>query len=263
MVVHVARSTNHGNLEPIVALHGFTGARDSFSTVFESLPTFVRTLAVRLPGHHADVPVAAGFVANVDVVAHALSNRLLPTLGVSRCHVLGYSLGARIALGLAARYPSVVAQLTLIGVHPGLVSESQRVRRIAADRRWIEILRTRGIRAFVAAWQEHPIFGTQKRLPAEVLKRQRDVRLSHDPDALADSLQYMGLGVMPDYRAAFADLSMPVTLISGALDHKFAALAQELTHFRSHTRIVQIDGAGHNPVLEQPRALAHAVLEYA
>src|SRR5436305_857158 len=56
--------------------------------------------------------------------------------------VVGYSLGARIALGLVAtrRAPAAV----LIGVNPGLADED-RPARAAADAAWAALLRARGI----------------------------------------------------------------------------------------------------------------------
>ena len=185
--------------------------------------------------------------------------RVLRVRELTHCHLVGYSLGARVALGLAARWPQTIARLTLIGVHPGLVDADARRQRVAADQRLADLLCAGGIEAFVERWQAHPIFASQEALPTVIRERQRQIRLAHRASALADSLRHMGLGVMPDYRSEFARLSMPVTLVTGALDDKFTALAQPLAASNPQTRHVVLADCGHNPLMEQPRALARVL----
>ena len=206
------------------------------------------------------MPVAVGFAANIEGMAGTLS-RSLARAGQPSCHLVGYSLGARTALALAISHPRLVARLTLVGVHPGLADPEERAQRVAADGQLAAMLRTRGIEAFVDDWQDKPIFASQARLPPAVRARQRRLRLAHDPDRLADSLVHMGLGAMPDYRANFVRLAMPVTLVVGADDSKFAELAGQLCELRAGTGLRRIAGCGHNPVLERPADLADVLLD--
>lgn len=253
------RALGHG--PPLVLLHGFTGAPRSFHPLARSLHRHGHrgiVLAISLPGHHPQLPVRPGFAANIDHMASILLYQI-GARGASACHLLGYSLGARTALGLAVRHPELVSELTLIGVHPGLADADQRTRRKRADDQLATMLRTRDIEAFVDHWQDRPIFASQSRLPSDVRAQQRRVRLAHDPQALADSLTHMGLGAMPDYRADFAQLAAPVTLITGAEDAKFTHLAQQLVDMRPGTAVHSLAGCGHNPVLETPDQLAEVL----
>lgn len=246
-----------------VLLHGFTGSPKSFDRFIAALRRRgyrAPIVTPRLPGHHPSAPVGIGFADNLDRVNGAVSAMGGRTSDQRRYHLLGYSLGARIALGLAIRPGHEIERLTLIGVHPGLVDPDARARRVATDRALAERLRTGGIEAFVAEWQKKSIFATQARLPADILSGQAAVRLSHDPRGLADSLEHMGLGAMPSYRAAFANLTMSITLVVGRDDRKFVAIAEQLVDTRPDTRLVVLDQCGHNPVLERPDALAAAVL---
>lgn len=213
-----------------------------------------------LPGHHRQVPVADGFAANVDATVRILSEMRPVAERDQPVHLAGYSLGARVALGLAIRHPRLVARLTLIGVHPGIIDPAERARRIAADGKLAELLRARGIEAFVSHWQSLPIFASQARAAPAALASQRAIRLGRDPAALADSLAHLGLGAMPDYRPHFAELAMPVTVIVGAEDGKFLALAHQLVEIRPATQLRIIAGCGHNPVLERPEALASSLV---
>lgn len=243
----------HGR--PLVLLHGFAGAPASWEPVLQALPAPRAAVAVALPGHHPSSLVAPGFEANVDAVARALE-----VAGLAGCELAGYSLGGRVALGLAVRHPHLAARLTVIGAHPGLERDQDRQQRVAQDRAWITLLRERGLAAFVAAWEQQPLFATQARLGAEVLAGQQRVRAGHDAAALALSLEHMGLGVMPAYGPHLGALAMPVTWIAGALDEKFAALARaavdRLAQAGRPARLALVPGSGHNVLLEQPAALA-------
>ncbi|WP_428267454.1 alpha/beta fold hydrolase [Haliangium sp.] len=243
---------------PLVLVHGFTGATSSWASVGDALAGAETVVAVPLPGHDPAVAVVPGFEANTDRLAGAID-----AAGLAGCHLVGYSLGGRTALSMAVRHPRLFAALTLIGANPGIVDAAARRARVEDDQAWIDLLLQRGLGAFLDAWQALPLFTTQARLPATVQAEQRRQREQHDPTALARSLQHMGLGAMPDYWGALATLPMPVSWLAGALDSKYAALAREgAERMRAAGRVARfatIPNSGHNPVLEQPAALAAAL----
>jgi 2-succinyl-6-hydroxy-2,4-cyclohexadiene-1-carboxylate synthase len=162
--------------------------------------------------------------------------------------VVGYSLGARVALGLVAggRVPRGV----LISVNPG-IHDSERPARRAGDAAWASRARTAGIAAFIDAWQAQPLFASQQRAPAVRLAARRARRLALDPEQLARSLETMGLAEMPDYRS---DIDERFALIAGADDPKYVALARALP-----APLELIPDSGHDPLLEQPTALTAAI----
>jgi len=182
--------------------------------------------------------------------------RLAEGLGETPVHLAGYSLGARLALGIAVRHPERVARLTLIGVHPGLTTEKERDERRRADARWIELLETCGIAAFVDAWSAQPLFASERVLPDAVRLRRQEERLRHDPRELARSLRVTGLAEMPDFRPHLAGVRVPVVLMTGALDPKFSALAEELSLVLPRARHTIVSGAGHALLLERPDLVA-------
>lgn len=229
-------------------LHGFTGHPDAWRRAAPS--------SVGLPvlGHHPELPAAGGsFSGEVERLAARLE-----ALG-SPIHLCGYSMGARLALGVATARPRRIARLTLVGVHPGLESEEARHRRRREDERWCALLEQRGIEAFVDAWQALPLWDSQRRLPEGTRAAQRAARLAHHPAQLAGALRALGLGAMPPLWSALAALPMPVDLVAGALDDKFCHLAEQAAARIRRARVVVIPDAGHNPVLERPRALAAAL----
>jgi 2-succinyl-6-hydroxy-2,4-cyclohexadiene-1-carboxylate synthase len=177
-------------------------------------------------------------------------------MGETPVHLAGYSLGARLALGIAVRHPERVRRLTLIGVHPGLATQAERDERRRSDRRFIELLETCGIEAFVDAWSAQPLFSTQERLPDSVRSARLKERLAHDPKELARSLRVTGLGEMPDFRRYLAGIRLPVTLLTGELDQKFTALSEELSRLLPSARRTIAPDAGHDLLLERPDLVA-------
>lgn len=127
----------------IALIHGFANTPDVWDG-FEGA-------RVALPGHGPD-PVAPTWDANLALVGERI--------GVVDVAV-GYSLGARVALGLVAtgRVPRAV----LISANPG-IDDDQRAARRVGDRAWAAMLRERGIGVFLAAWEAQPLFATQARV---------------------------------------------------------------------------------------------------
>ena len=170
-------------------------------------------------------------------------------------HLCGYSLGARVALGLLVKHPELFSRATLLSVHPGLQSLAERQARAAADERWVEILHQDGLAEFLQKWEQQPLFATQAALPAAVLAAQEAVRRRHSSKGLARSLRTLGLAHMPDYWPALPALTLPVRLVVGALDEKFTALADRAAEILPHAEVTRLPGVGHNVLLEAPDAV--------
>src|SRR5687767_10279287 len=90
-----------GTGQPLLLLHGFTGSTETWAPVRQRLAAGRQIVAIDLIGHgRSDAPAEwtrYGFERCVaDLVA------VLDTLGIARTDLIGYSLGGRVALHLAA-----------------------------------------------------------------------------------------------------------------------------------------------------------------
>jgi 2-succinyl-6-hydroxy-2,4-cyclohexadiene-1-carboxylate synthase len=223
-------------------VHGFLGDPHVWDDVIGSWPLPDRPAAIALPGHGGG-PVLATWAENLEVIADKI--------GIADV-VVGYSLGARVALGLLAN--GLYERAVLIGVNPG-IKDAERANRREFDAAWARLLRTSGIRAFSEAWAGQPLFATQKRVPQDRLDARRMRRLALDPEQLARCLELMGLAAMPDYWNVIPAHRDRIALIAGADDTKYVAISQNLPSASFET----IAGSGHDPTLEQPVALAAAI----
>jgi 2-succinyl-6-hydroxy-2,4-cyclohexadiene-1-carboxylate synthase len=223
-----------------VLLHGFAGTPAAWDEVIAAWQHHSTPIPIALPGHGGG-PVRDSWQANLDALA------------IEGDLVVGYSLGARVALGLVAS--GRIARAILVGVNPG-IDDAERPARRASDAAWARMLREQGTSTFADAWGAQPLFATQARVPAERLAARRRCRVALDAEDLARSLEAMGLAEMPDYRGAIT--AERVALVAGADDAKYVAIARQFS-----VSLTTIPGSGHDPTLEQPHALARVIAELA
>lgn len=240
---------------PVLLLHGFTGTARTWRHHLDGLAPRHLVVAPDLLGHgRSDAPV--------DPARHALGEQaadlaaLLAAVGIERADVVGYSMGARLALRLAADHPGRVDRLVLESPSAGIAAPDERARRREADERLARRLETDGLAAFVDAWEAQPVFASHAELPAAERAEMRQARLSHDPRGLAASLRGAGQGTMEPLGERLPRLRHPTLVIAGERDdvgrRRAAAVASAIPGARS----VSVRGAGHTPHLERPRAFA-------
>jgi pimeloyl-ACP methyl ester carboxylesterase len=101
-----------GTGPPVVALHGLGGTKGSFLPTAAELSGRFRVIAVDLPGFgDSDKPIGARYDAGF--FARAATD-LLDALDLERAHLIGNSLGGRVALEVGLRYPDRVDRLALL-----------------------------------------------------------------------------------------------------------------------------------------------------
>ena len=122
-------STNHR--PTVVFLHGFLGAAQDWDPLTAALSRGRRCLALDLPGHGASsvqpaAPDGEGSALSMEAVAGAVA-ALLEAEGAGEEPVVlvGYSMGARLALHLAARHPALFSKVAVVSGTPGIAGEEQ------------------------------------------------------------------------------------------------------------------------------------------
>ncbi|WP_342558731.1 2-succinyl-6-hydroxy-2,4-cyclohexadiene-1-carboxylate synthase [Metasolibacillus sp. FSL K6-0083] len=255
--VHI-RSWNDGASQTIVCLHGFTGSSNTWLPLANNLDA--RVIAIDLIGH--------GYTSAPEDVKHytidvqvELLDKLFEQLNLQSIILLGYSLGGRIALSYAVRYPNKVQQLILESASPGLKDEEERLVRQKADNQLANEIEQSGLVAFVDKWENIPLFQSQKRLPKTVQQAVREERLQQSEKGLANSLRGMGTGVMPQLWDKLKALEMPITLITGELDTKFVGIAVQMKAHLAKVKHRTIKDVGHAIHVENPAEFATIVKE--
>jgi 2-succinyl-6-hydroxy-2,4-cyclohexadiene-1-carboxylate synthase len=235
--------------EDVVLLHGFGGTHRAWDGVLGLLDgERCRPLALDLPGHGtaADAPRPITFAGCVEHVLAASP----------ACFALcGYSLGGRVALRLALAAPQRVERLILIGVNPGLESDTEREARREADRALADDLEQLPYEEFIERWRTQPLFAAD---PPEAGDLARADQRRNRPDALAAAMRGLSVGEMQPLWNRLKELSMPVTVLVGERDEKFCALGRRMVGLLPDGRLVVAPG-GHGLPLENPAAVAEAL----
>ena len=249
-----------GSGAPLLLLHGFTGAASTWRDITSSWDGW-RRIAVDLIGHGAsDAPEDERRFTMDHCVADVVA--LLDELAIERATVLGYSMGGRVALQLAAAAPERVAALVLEGASPGMDDPAERAARVASDRALADDIERDGIEAFVDRWERVPIFATQARLSDDMRARQRCQRLANRPIGLANSLRGMGAGAQTSLWPRLHELAMPALLIAGEDDVKYSEMARAMASRMPDATVRVVPGAGHAAHLERPDVFSDHVKEF-
>lgn len=240
---------------PVVLLHGFTGCSESLSAIAERLGAARPVLAIDLVGHgRSDAPADVASYRMERCIAQVRG--VWDAFGVEQPHLLGYSMGGRAALSLAAADPRAVRSLLLVGASAGLADPGARAERVRADEALADRIEREGVAAFVDRWMALPLFASQARLGAAALARARAQRLANRPVGLANSLRGMGTGAQPPVHDLLAAVDRPVCLVVGEEDAKFGAIAHALAGRLPEAELQPIAAAGHAAHLENPDAFA-------
>jgi len=234
----------------IVLLHGFSATGASWDGVVDALGERYRALTPDLPGHgDARDARPISFAACVADTA-----ALLP--GPST--LVGYSMGARLALCTALAQPGQIERLVLISGTAGIADAAEREARRADDEALAATIETQTIEVFARRWGAQPLFKGQ---PPAVAEAAHEDRLRNDPEGLAAALRGIGTGVMEPLWSRLGELRMPLTVIAGERDGRFAKLGERLVAGAPDARLLVVPGAGHAVHLEAPALVSTCIGE--
>jgi 2-succinyl-6-hydroxy-2,4-cyclohexadiene-1-carboxylate synthase len=222
-------SLKQGNGTPLVFLHGFLGDHRDWEGVASNL--IFPCIAFDLPGHGAS-PFTEDFFT---VFLKSVED--LPPF-----HLIGYSMGGRLAAQFARLHPGKIAKLTLLSAHLGLRSEEERKKRLEKDFEIAKKILEAPIDEFLKEWYDQPLFHTL------IAKMDiRSMRRNQDKQGIAKALCAFSLGKQV---IALRDAH----LLVGEYDEAYRTHYQNLPH-------IVIPDAGHAIHLENPNAVARTLYD--
>jgi 2-succinyl-6-hydroxy-2,4-cyclohexadiene-1-carboxylate synthase len=258
-VWYEVRTGGHG--PAVLLLHGFTGRGSDWAPVLAELRRSSTTLVVDLLGHgRSDAPS--------DPMRHAIERQaldiaeLLHRFGVTSrapATVIGYSLGARVAVRIAVDRPDLVDGLILESPSAGFAEPDGRAARRAADACLADTIERDGLAAFVTAWEAAPVFASERRLPESTRARIRASRLRNDPAGLAASLRGAGQGSMKPLHDRLHAITCPTLIVAGKLDPTGVERARVVAAGIEAARLVVLPDRGHAPHRESPAAFRRLI----
>lgn len=249
MRLHVEQCGS-GSGPPLVLLHGFTQTARLWGPFGDLLAQDHTLVGIDLPGHAGSDAVRADLTTTAALVGEATR----ATIGTAPYDLLGYSLGARVALHVVTGTDLPVRRLILIGGTAGIEDPGARQKRREADEATAAALEASGdVASFIERWVSSPMFA---RLAGAA---QTEERLRNSAAGLASSLRLAGAGTQEPLWERLPALEVPLLALAGTDDNRFAAHALRLAGTAPHAVASLIPGGGHAAHLAQPSLVARTV----
>lgn len=246
---------------PLVLLHGFMQSSTSWEPIAASLKLHFCVYAVDFIGHglsdKSKNPARytyEGMAASIDyflrkVVCRPSDSASKPSKGMSpllkslrkssgdcageqsiRAHVVGYSMGGRIALALMKTSCDVLASVILESCNLGCATDEEQQEAAKRNSAWVNRIREEGMEEFVNYWETLPLFETQKELGFD--KILHFSRAANDPECMALCLEGAGKQAMPLSSETLASIEKVIASQQDETHFQIVALKQDETRSR-------------------------------
>jgi len=213
-----------GGGEPVVLVHGLAGSSGWWSRNLERLGGRFTLYIVDLPRRTFSLRQAHVWLAEA-----------MGAAGLARAHLIGHSMGAAIALRLAADQPGLVDRLVLVAP-AGLATG----------------------RSFVG--HALPLAQALRRVSPDFLPLLVQDAVRTGPVVLLRAARELLAG---DVRGLLGAVSAPALLVFGRRDMLVPpSLGEVFRAEMSDARLVVIDDAGHVPMYEQPETFDRVVSQF-
>lgn len=242
-----------GTGEPVVFLHGFSLDCRMWEPQFKAFQAAFRLIRYDLRGFGgSSLPAASPYSHEDDLSA------LLSHLNALPAHVVGLSMGGRMALRFAAAYPQSIRSLVLAdSALDGHTWSSE------WQARWngiCEIARGGRLAEAKAQWLEHPLFAWARNDSHTLSLLERMVEDYsgwhwHNSDPVRVPT--------PPLAERLGEIRVPCLVVTRARDFSdFQAIAYVLSQGMPAAQRILIEGAGHMVNLEAPREFNAALLAF-
>jgi 2-succinyl-6-hydroxy-2,4-cyclohexadiene-1-carboxylate synthase len=244
----VLHAETSGSGPRLVLAHGFTQTARSWGRFADLVGAGRELVRVDLPGHGESSEVRADLVGAgrllVQVASSSASTADVPF------DLLGYSLGARVALHAALSAPPGLRRLVLIGG----TAPSRREERRRRDQALAQELEA-DVDGFLTRWVASPMFAGLR--DPGLQERRRNTK-----EGLSSSLRLASTGCQEPLWERLGELQVPLLALAGADDARFVVAAARLAREAPAGVFSLVPGAGHAAHLAQPELCARIVRRF-
>ena len=242
-----------GTGKPLVLVHGFPMDHRIWKDQLEGLCGVYRVIAVDLKGFGKSRSSEAFTIDSMadELVAFMKAANAYP------CVLAGLSMGGYIALSLAVRHPEALTGLIIVSSKseadtPAGKEGRQKLAQLAQEKGNIAV-----------AEQMLPRVLTEETIKGnpELVSKMRQIMEACPANTIANAS--FAMRERADRTADLPGLKMPVLVVLGERDSLLPGEGgRKLAEACAHGRLVVVEGAGHVPCMENPKATNAALAEF-
>jgi 3-oxoadipate enol-lactonase len=242
--------TSVGEGPPVVLIHGLGGSANVWQGVIGALQQHHHCIALDLRGHGRSQGRGKfsieGWAQDVQ--------RLIAHLELPPVTLVGHSMGTLIAQELARSAPDIIDELVLVGgisYFEPATADAYRQRADAVEAEGMDVL--------VDAWLAGAVSPRSHATQPGMVGLLRELFLRNEPQHYAKACRALA----DAERVPRDEIGQPTLIVAGSHDRSTPiAMAEELKGSIPVSRIKVISGVGHWMPLEDPDAIASAMLEF-
>ncbi|UQA56463.1 alpha/beta fold hydrolase [Polyangium aurulentum] len=250
-----------GSGPALLLVHGFMVSHREFEDVIDAFARRFHVIAPDLPGFgESEKPSPTRYPYGIEAFAESMAD-LIAAFGVGRASVLGHSMGAGVALTLAAEHPELVTRLVVEDAlcYPFPLSFKARLPLIPILGG--VIFKQLYGRAMFRAYFRDDVFRPGAELPMARIDQHYD--FFNAPESRESA--YAILRAMMDTRpivARVTRITTPTLVVWGREDKLFPAASAQRLAREIHGAKLEIMNAGHSPHEERPREFVSLVTQF-
>jgi 3-oxoadipate enol-lactonase len=239
--------------EPLLLLHGLALDHRSWDEQVGPLRERYRAVRIDLHGFGRSSQVGGPY-------SHAaILRQVLTRLGIERAHVVGHSMGGRIAAEFVQTHPAAARSLTLVSADIGGLPFKTLG---PAFGRIFEAGRRGDIAGAKQLFLELESFGSLRERP-DLMAHVSSMVAAYSGWLFANSRENPELRPPRATAETLGDFRLPTLVVSGALDAAdFRDIADEIAARVPGAHKTVVAGTGHLPQLEAPEVFNRALLEF-
>ncbi len=238
----------------VVLLHGYLESMLVWEEFVPLLYKEVRVVTLDLPGH--GISVVAGQTHTMEFLADTVAEALR-VLGIARCTLVGHSMGGYVALAFCERHAGMLDGVVLLSSTPNADTEEK----AAARRREIALVQA-GKKDLLARVAPEAGFAPEnrRRMREAVEDLTEQVFVTED-DGIVALLN--GMIARKDRNDMLRASAVPQLFILGRKDGYISVeTAEAMVAAHPQARVVWLAESGHMGFLEEPEAVATAILDF-
>ncbi len=229
--------TVHGSGDPRLSfLHGFTQTSKSWVSPASAIRGGTKQF-IDAPDHGE----SQGQSLNLAEAGNAVAEIALEST------LIGYSMGARIALHAVLQNPKAFNGVVLVSGTAGIADDQERMNRKLHDEALACSIEDTGNEAFIREWVQQPLFANSRFSEEDIADR-----LRNSASSLASSLRLCGTGTQRSLWDDLKNILIPVLVVAGERDEKFVAIAHQMHGLIPFSQIAIVQNAGHAVHTEVP-----------